>query len=523
MVQLKKPLLVLLLVSAPAVAQKPASLITQADIKAQMYFLASDDMAGRDAGSTGGRIAANYIAAEFARLGLKPAGDRQTYFQNLELVRYDLDIPNMGLKAKIDGREKSFAHGQDFNWARQSGKSATVSGQLVFVGYGVNAPEYGYNDFAGMDLHGKILLVLNGEPQGTDPKSKFKGMWGTMHGYAHYKTEQLRKTGAAGALMVTVGPPLRLPRKASGPTNGGGGPENLISLNTSFWDIPTFSIGAATANQLLHGLKIEELAKEIDADGKPHSRAIPGVEVTMNKAVKNDKVVASRNVLGILEGSDPVLKNEYVIVTAHYDHVGVMNGLIYRGADDNASGTIGVMQIAKAFVEGKVKPKRSILFAVFEAEERGLLGAAYYVEHPVVPLAQTVANLNMDMIGRDEDSPTWNTTPEQNTNAVNIVGTLYNPELRKVIEASNRNVDLKLDYKTDGQDKEGWFARSDHFPFAIHSIPMVLFNTGENADYHTENDRPEKINYVKMEKIVRLIFLATENVANRPDRIPFMR
>ena len=519
----RKFFVVALLGAGGILAQKPENLITQTDIKAQMYFLASDDMAGRDAGSLGGRIAANYIASEFARLGLKPAGDASTYFQKLELVRYDLDAGAMGMKAKINGVEKTFEFRKDFNWARQSGKTDTVSGGLVFVGYGVNAPEYGYNDFEGMDLNGKILLVLNGEPQGNDPDSKFKGKWGTIHGYAHYKMEQLRKTGAAGVLMVTVGPSARLPRKASGPTNGGAGPENLVSLNTNFWDIATFSIRPEVANQLLNGLKIEDLAKEIDTDGRPHSQAIPDVTVTMNKAVKNSQVVASRNVVGMLEGSDPALKNEYVIVTAHYDHVGVMNGLIYRGADDNASGTIGVMQIAKAFMEGKVKPKRSILFAVFEAEERGLLGAAYYVEHPVVPLAQTVANLNMDMIGRDEDSPTWNTTPEQNTNAVNVVGTLYNPDLRRVIDVSNRNVDLKLDYKTDTQDKEGWFSRSDHFPFAIHGVPMVLFNTGENADYHTENDRPEKINYVKMTKIVKLVFLTAEDVANRRDRIAFVR
>jgi hypothetical protein len=515
--------LLLLALPVAALGQKPESLITVSDIKAQMYFLASDDMAGRDAGSLGGRIAANYIASEFARLGLKPVGDGQSYFQNLELVRYDLDAAGMGLSAKVNGVEKTFEYRKDFNWARQSGKPATVAGPLVFVGYGVNAPEYDYNDFSGMDLKGKILLVLNGEPQGNDPKSKFKGTWGTVHGYAHYKMEQLRKTGAAGVLMVTVGPPARLPRKASGPTNGGGGPENLISLNTSFWDVPAFTIRADVADQLLNGVKIEDLAREIDVDGRPHSREIAGVEVTLKKAVKNAQVVASRNVVGMLEGSDPALKNEYVIVTAHYDHVGVLNGLIYRGADDNASGTIGVMQIARAFVEGKVRPKRSILFAVFEAEERGLLGAAYYVEHPIVPLAQTVANLNMDMIGRDEESPTWNTTPEQNTNAVNVVGTLYNPGLRKVIEAGNQEIDLKLDFKTDGQDKEGWFARSDHFPFAIHSVPMVLFNTGENADYHTENDRPEKINYVKMEKIVRLIFLTARDVADRGDRIAFVR
>ncbi len=506
-----------------AFAQNPASLITQQDIKAQMYFLAADEMAGRDAGSSGGRIAANYIASEFARLGLKRIGDGGTYFQNLNLVQYDLDAANLSLKANVNGAEKVFAYRQGFNWARQSGNNAHVEGPIVFVGYGVNAPEYGYDDFAGIDMHGKIAVVLNGEPQGNDPNSKFKGTWGTVHGYAHYKLEQLRKTGAAGVLMVTDRKPSRLPRKASGPTNGGAGPENLVSLDGSFWDVPTFSITSDVADQLLGGLKVDDLRAEIDKDGKPHSRMINGVTVTMNKTVKNRKVVPSRNVVAMLEGSDPKLKDEVVIVTGHYDHVGVMNGRIYRGADDNASGTIGVMQIAKAFVEGKMRPKRSILFAVFEAEERGLLGAAYYVEHPLTPLNMTVANLNMDMIGRDEDSPTWNTTPEQNTNSVNIIGTLYNPGLRKMIEAGNRNIDLKLDFKTDGKDKEGWFARSDHFPFAIHSVPMVLFNTGEQADYHTENDTPDRINYPKMEKIVRLIFLTAVDVADAKERIAFVR
>ena len=181
------------------------------------------------------------------------------------------------------------------------------------------------------------------------------------------------------------------------------------------------------------------------------------------------------------------------------------------------------MQIAKAYVQGGVRPKRSILFVVFEAEEEGLLGAAYYVRHPIFPLKNTAANLNMDMIGRDEDSPTWKTPADQNRNSVNVVGTLYNPALAKTIERSNREIGLKLDYKTDARDPESWFARSDHFPFAIEGVPMVLFNTGEHPDYHTEQDTPERINYPKMEKIVRLIFLTSLDVANAGERIPFVR
>ena len=172
------------------------------------------------------------------------------------------------------------------------------------------------------------------------------------------------------------------------------------------------------------------------------------------------------------------------------------------------------MEIAKAFVAGNVRPRRSVLFMVFEAEEQGLLGAFYYLDHPVLPLAKTIAVLNMDMIGRDEESLTWNTRASENVNGLNVIGTLYNPELRRIIDTQNQKTGLKLDYKTDADDKEGWFARSDHYPFATKSIPMVLFNTGEHPDYHTENDTWDRINYEKMVRITRLVFLSAAEVAN---------
>jgi Zn-dependent M28 family amino/carboxypeptidase len=224
----------------------------------------------------------------------------------------------------------------------------------------------------------------------------------------------------------------------------------------------------------------------------------------------------------VLPGADPKLKNEYVVVTGHYDHVGQQGEFIYHGADDNASATAAVIAIAEAFRAQPNPPRRSVLFLVFEAEEDGLLGAFHYVANPVVPLAATVSVLNMDMIGRDEESSTWGSKAEQNKNAVNVVGTLYNPGLRRVIETENRGIGLTLDYKTDGDDREGWFARSDHFPFAIHRVPMVLFNTGEHPDYHTANDTWDRINYPKMEKIVRLVYLTAHRLAEGGERPEFV-
>ena len=242
----------------------------------------------------------------------------------------------------------------------------------------------------------------------------------------------------------------------------------------------------------------------------------------MRRAIAERRIVQTRNVLGVLEGSDPKLKDEYVVVTGHYDHVGQKSPFVFHGADDNASACAAVIAIAEAFRTSATPPKRSILFLVFEAEEDFLQGAFHYVDHPVVPLDRTVAVLNMDMIGRDEESATWNVKAADSRDSVNVVGTLYNPDVRNAIERENQQIGLRLDYKTDADDREGWFNRSDHYPFAIKGIPMVLFNTGEHPDYHTANDTWDRINYPKMERIVRLVYLSARNLADSATKPKFV-
>jgi len=240
----------------------------------------------------------------------------------------------------------------------------------------------------------------------------------------------------------------------------------------------------------------------------------------MRRAVTERRTVQTRNVVGVIELSDAKLKDEYVLVTGHYDHVGQKPPLIFHGADDNATATAAVIAIAEAF---KTRPpKRSVMFLVFEAEEDFLQGAFHYVDHPIVPLERTVAVLNMDMIGRDEESATWKVKAAESRDSVNLVGTLYSRDLRDTIERQNRKIGLRLDYKTDTDDREGWFSRSDHYPFAIKGVPMVLFNTGENPDYHTANDTWDRINYPKMEKIVRLVYLTARELADAPTRPRFV-
>lgn len=496
-------------------------------LKGHVYFLAAPEMGGRDSLSLEGRIAANYIAGFFYRLGLKTVGDGGSYFQTFPMSESAIDRAQTRLRATVTAKSggttaRNYVLGSDFTLARQGGTDVDVTASLVFAGYGIDAPEYGYNDYAGLDVAGKIVLVLSREPQAADPQSRFLGAWDTFHAYPSWKPEVARHRGAAGVLIVQ-GPPRRPQRVASGPTNGQVRTDRPNhSLTSPFWDLPVFTIDTRVADDLLagSGKTIADLQSSVDKAGRPQSFEVPGVTVQMRRAVSERRTVQTRNVVGVIEGTDPKLKDEYVLVTGHYDHVGQKPPIVFHGADDNASATAAVIAIAEAF---KARPpKRSVMFLVFEAEEDFLQGAFYYADHPIVPLDRTVAVLNMDMIGRDEESPTWNTKAADNRNGVNVVGTLYSRDLRAAIERQNKSIGLRLDYKTDNDDREGWFQRSDHFPFAIKGIPMVLFNTGENPDYHTANDTWDRLNYPKMEKITRLVYLTARELAEAPARPRFV-
>jgi hypothetical protein len=509
---------------APGVfAQPDPDAIRQDALKADVYFLSAPEMAGRKTTSREAHIAANYIAAEFMRLGLKPLGDDGTYFQNFDLTRASQDNAHVGLTVRQNGVEKSYQLGHDFDlyWITQTTNPTTATGDVVFLGHGIRAPEYGYDDLAGIDLHGKIAIILAHEPQERDPKSKFKGAWHTYHAYDGLKYEEIRKAGAAGILEVIEKNPHRPPAPSSAPREDWF-PDAIYSL-TEYWDLPVFTITEELANELLasSGKTVDGLHRAIDAEAKPHSFALTGVSATLQKSYTNRRVVKAVNVLGLLKGSDPKLRDEYVIVSAHHDHLGVVGDRTQFGADDNSSGVAAVLEVARAFAAERIRPKRSILFASFDAEEAGMLGSFYYARYPALPIAKAAAVLNMDMIGRDENSPTWKLDPAFTAKSVNLVGTLYSPDLRRAAIESNRSLGLNLDFKTDAEDKEEWLARSDQYVFVTEGVPSILFNTGEHPDYHTENDTWDKLNYPKLEKIAQLVYLTAQDIADKNVRPQF--
>ena len=502
-------------------AKRAAEVIRPNNLQADIAFLASDDLKGRNSGSAEDHIATDYIASEFMRLGLKPVGGNGTYFQDMDINTAELDREHTTFTAKIGGVEHAYVLNKDFRWSRQSLHPASACGGIVFAGYGIDAPEYAYDDFAGIDVKGKMVLVLGREPQASDPNSKFMGTLDTYHAFNWEKLEELRKRGAAGLLLVQDRIRRDVKQTPASSQRFGGGPD--FALAGQMWDIPTFSISRDVADQLLapSGKTTDTLQAEIDRTLKPDSVEVSAGSACMTKAFHNLETHKGRNVAALLEGSDPSLKAQAILVTAHHDHMGTANGHIYYGADDNASGVAGLLEIARAFTQGKLHPKRSVLFVSYDGEERIFLGSYYYVTHPIVPLDQTVANINMDMIGRNESDANWPVPADGNVNMVNVLGTRYNPGLRKVIERENKAVGLKLDYKMDVVDPDSLWSRSDHFWFATLHIPQVEFQTGLHPDYHTDHDTWDRINYPKLTKITRLVFLSIDELANSAEKLTF--
>ncbi|HEY1341328.1 MAG TPA: M28 family peptidase, partial [Bryobacteraceae bacterium] len=491
---------------APSQPPNPADSIRTDDLRADISFLASDALAGRNAGTPEDLVAAEYIASEFRRIGLKPVGDGGGYFQEMKILTGNVDREHTTLTAKVAGVDHTYTYNQDFRWVRQSLRPMSACGPVVFAGYGVSAPEFGYDDFARIDVKGKVVLALAREPEANNPNSKLMGAWDTYHAFNWHKVEEIRKRGAAGLLLVQDRGPRRdfKPTPASSPRPVGG---LDYALAGEMWDLPVFTVTRDVADQLLapRGKTTDVRQAEIDAAVRPASFDLAESSVCLAKAFVNLQEHPGRNVAGLLEGSDPALQSQAILVTAHHDHMGASNGHIYRGADDDASGVAGLIEIARAFARGGVRPKRSVLFVSYDGEERIFLGSYHYITHPIVPLEKTVANLNMDMIGRDENDANWPVPSDGNVNMVNVLGTRYNPALRKVIDRENERIGLKLDYKMDAVDPDSLWSRSDHFWFATLHIPQVEFQTGLHPDYHTENDTWQRINYPKLTKIVRLV------------------
>jgi len=538
---MKRMLLVALLAvtMVPALAQQRAphnDSIRQDDLRADLFFLAGDAMKGRLTDTDENRAAADYIRSRFERAGLKPAAGN-SFFQNYNLMT--ATIAAEGNAIEIGQPDRSSRHlriGTDFYPHRFSASGRATAG-VTFVGFGISAPHLQYDDYANRtSIAGRIALLLDHEPGERDPNSPFDGVVTAEPAAVWRKVLAAQEHGAVGVLVVSdVHNHPGAPNFEQTATNyWPATPPRVKSYTLAAWSdrirIPVAQISPAIAAMLTaeSGKTFEELSKSAETTRGSAPVMLTTTAVVMRTAVDRH-LVADRNVVALLEGSDPRLKNEWVLVTAHFDHDGVNGAQILNGADDNGSGTVALLAIADAFAaaarDGQ-RPKRSMLFAAWNSEERGLLGAWAYTEQPLAPLNTIAAVLNMDMIGRNEEVQIGGgnrfnglevQTAESNANAVNMMGFSRAPDVAAAVDRSNAGIGLEIKKRYDN-NPSNLVRRSDQWPFLQRGVPALGFMTGLHPDYHTQYDRPEKINYAKMEKIARLIHQASWDLANADAR-----
>jgi hypothetical protein len=509
--------------------------IRAAELKADLFFLAGDGFRGRLVGTPQNALAAEYVRSRFERAGLGPGTPDGSYIQTNNLMVATLG-PRNALEVSLpDGTMLELEPAQDF-YPQRFSASGSVQAPVVFAGFGIHAPALGYDDY-GDHVKGRIALILEHEPGERDPDSPFDGLVTAEAAVAIKKVLAAQDKGAVGVLFVTdvhnhpEPGNFEAAARAFWPSE----PPRIDRFTLARWAdrirIPVGQVSPALAETLLRasGRSLLDLSKAAEtAKGFP-GLPLEGVEVALTTSVYRH-VVPDRNVLAMVEGSDPALKDEVVIVSAHYDHEGADGNVVFSGADDDGSGTVALLEIADAYALAAAagqRPRRSVLFACWGSEERGpLLGAWGYTEQPTFPLARTVAVLNMDMVGRNEEVQVGGggrfngldvQTAESNRNAVNILGYSRHPELSAVVERENRTYGLELKLRYDN-NRSNLLRRSDQWPFLQNGVPALWFHTGLHPDYHTQYDRPEKINYEKMETIARLVHQTSWVLANHEGR-----
>jgi hypothetical protein len=519
--------------SQTTVAQKkkppaqPSSLlvITPEMLRPHLRFLSSDELEGRETTKRGQKVAARYLASQFERMGLQPAGDSGTYFQRFFLYQSRI---GEGSEIALSGAKDTAVvrgYGKDFYFMIAGNE--TVSGPLCFTGYGIDdTAGFHYSDLAGMDLAGKVALCFADVPGSSSRKGPFvspKNKWQNL-GSATPSLSKLTALRAAGAKAVIIvndfGSEGIEEQAMKRSRSFFGSALTMTPLRSKGSAVPVAIVSSAAADRLLasSGTTVATLRRRIDSTMRPCSF---DVDTRVCRVFTDNRVdsFSTENVVARLEGADPVLRSEAVVFSGHYDHLGLSAaGEVYNGADDDGSGTTAVVALAEKFSTLAVKPRRSLLFLCVTGEEKGLLGSSYYVQHPSVPLANTMCDLNIDMIGRID-------TAYERRNAKDytfVIGsTRLSSELDKVLkERNDRTMKLTLDYRYEGEkDPEQFYYRSDHYNFAKNDVPVIFFFTGTHVDYHKTTDDFEKIDFGNMSKVASLIYHIGSELANRPRRL----
>ncbi len=477
-------------------ASSAAGTITAEEMKKHLYIIASKEMEGRDTPSPGLEKAANYIEDYFKSIGLAP-GNKDSYRQYYPLYRDSM----IGANLKINGTTLEL--NKDFQPQTNNYAAAMRFSEVVFAGYGISDGDK-RDDYKDLKVAGKLVLILDGAP--ADYKPSQQGFSSPVSAFG--KMTAASNKGAV-AVMIIYG---NYPRKSINASSN-------WSMNGYRGTQPpfTFTVSPDVAAKIM-GEDGKNIIDKMKAGTVPPRTYAAEIDMDYAKA---SKMTTVSNVLGFLEGTDK--KDEFVVITAHYDHIGKRNDTtINYGADDDGSGTTGVLELAQAFVEAKKAghgPRRSILFMTVSGEEKGLWGSKYYSEHPVYPLEKTSVDLNIDMIGR---TGTEYLKDKDSTSYLYIIGDdKLSTDLASITDqVNNTYTKLKLDRKyNDPNDPNRFYFRSDHYSFAEKGVPIIFYFNGTHADYHRPTDTPDKINYPMMAKRTQLVFYTAWEMANRNDML----
>ncbi len=515
----------------PVQAQKkslPPDVITSEDLESYVSFLASPLLKGRQNGESGLELAQQYIVSQAKLLGLKP-GNGKSYFQPYTIIKNSIDLEKTTIQVISKETDTVTIKKPVYQLVPTGPSEFTLEGEVIFAGYGLKQDKYGYNDFENIKPEGKILLVMNRAPSSEDGKKfLFEGS-----NWSSFMSIQIKLTfmlfSKAKAILFVMDPKSgdqSLEEKNPGYAGELNSSKHLKGQKPRVFELPGMPkilfVHRSVADELLKGTghTLEELQNKIDTSLKPQSFEIKDKKFIMTEAVKSEDMILN-NVAAYIEGSDPELKNEYVIFSAHADHIGESGGSINAGADDDASGCAALLSIAESFQNLENKPLRSVMFLWVSGEEIGLYGSQSYVDNPLVPLEKTVVDLNLDMIGRVKGvADTTEDTPMTGPSGVFVITGNQSAELGTIAAEIDKATILDFDYSLSGRKHPlRLFARSDHYNFVKHDIPVLFFTSGLHSDYHTPGDVVEKIDFKKMELITETIYRLGLTVANKKTRL----
>jgi len=544
------------------------------DAMAFLNFLASDSLEGRETASLGYLISAEFIATLFSTWGLKPAGDMpspsfsfrrimnpnqqkrkvtRSYFQQVEMKQFLESQGSAKAEWRSGGQYKAKMFTQNVDYQFRSQESQVFTAPVVFVGYGISEKSIKFDEYKGLNVKGKIVMMLSEYPGKGNPKSPFeKGKLKSKYNPPRMrrsrfsrspKSELAKKKGAIAIIMVENSPDkngdiakrILDSQRVNDENPIFPGERKRFSLLESggfrmlSQSLPSIRVSNQMASQILKlsGKNLKSLKSKIEKEMKPSSGPLKGLTFTIKNKVKT-KLVRSPNVLGYIEGSDPELKKEVIVIGAHLDHLGKRGDYIFNGADDNGSGSAAVMEIAQAFALNPEKPKRTVLFALWTGEEKGLLGSRYYVSRPYFPLDKTIANLNLDMVSRIWDPKRLEmmgrfmglNIPKKVMKKIDIskfMALSYDanfPGMKKIMTENNQYVGLSIFLRPSKSVMSGG-GGSDHMPFGMKKIPWIFFASAITKDYHQPTDSIEKVSEKLMQYITRLSYLTAVSVANR--------